>query len=423
MSRDTLHIAYVCPEYPLGTSANGVSTYTSRMVDGLLPRGHSVTTFCLNARDDSRPADAKNVRIRHVLPGGIRVPVLRTLYYRLAHRLFDGYLPYRDLGVGLREAVCRAHAEVPIDVLQCPEWGGLAWWLRSLGIPLVVRLHCPLAVSCPADGMAFSRSLRSVTALERRSIEIAGGVTAPSRAMVEVTEQTLGVSLPDARVIPNPIVVDEATTGESESRGATPVLFVGRMDGLKGFDGLVHAFAKLASDPRHAGLVLDVVGPDSGVLGTDGRRMSGATYLARHISDSALRDRVRLLGRRPQQEVQQRRWAGRVVVVPSRFENFPNTALEAMAAGCAVVASDAGGIPELIQHERNGLLFKSEDWADFARQLDRALCDDELRTQLGATAQADVAKRYAPPRITSETEAMYRAVMAGGSCQRMVSEV
>jgi glycosyltransferase involved in cell wall biosynthesis len=74
-----------------------------------------------------------------------------------------------------------------------------------------------------------------------------------------------------------------------------------------------------------------------------------------------------------------------VVVVPSRWvENSPNSILEAQAVGVPVIGTNLGGIAELVQHERNGLLFQVDDADDLARQLQRLLDEPALLPQLRA---------------------------------------
>jgi len=405
-----VNVAYVCPEYPVHDSANGISTYTSKMVEALLRRGHCVTVFCLR----SRPCDAatgkgnaNSVRVCWVRRGGMRLPLLRTAYFQLAYRLAPGYLPYRDMAVGLRQAVREAHREEPIDILQCPEWAGLPWWLLPIGLPLVVRLHCPISVSWPADGVRWSRKLRAVARLERRCLETVPVVSAPSQSMVTRTEEVLNLRLPEVRIIPNAVDVVPSGSIPNPTGDSRSILFVGRTDLLKGFDCLIQGFQHLAVQPEFDDVRLEIVGPDSGLLLGGRNRTSGSEYVLQSVGDAGIRSRIGFTGRLSYDEVHKLRWRGRVVVVPSRFENFPNTVVEAMAAGCAVVASDAGGIPEIIQHQRNGLLFRSTDWRGLAGQIERLLRDDTLRATIAAQAQVDVRERYSPQLVTAQTERLY----------------
>jgi len=98
-----------------------------------------------------------------------------------------------------------------------------------------------------------------------------------------------------------------------------------------------------------------------------------------------------------------------VFVLPSTNESFSNSLMEAMACGCAVVASNIGGNPELVRHDDNGLLFEAGDASNLAHQLDRLLSDAVFRESL-----ASAAIRTIHARFTREVSARRFAVFYEG---------
>jgi hypothetical protein len=78
--------------------------------------------------------------------------------------------------------------------------------------------------------------------------------------------------------------------------------------------------------------------------------------------------------------------SGGLCCFPSRWENYPNVCLEAMALGAPVLGSDAGGMSEIIEHQTSGLLFRSGDAEDLAAKLTRLLQDADLRNRMSAAA-------------------------------------
>jgi glycosyltransferase involved in cell wall biosynthesis len=97
-----------------------------------------------------------------------------------------------------------------------------------------------------------------------------------------------------------------------------------------------------------------------------------------------------------------------VFVLPSTSEALSNSLMEAMACGCAAVASNVGGNPELVRHGETGLLFAPSDAEDLARQLTTMLTSDELRHRLAAAGSAWVAKNLSREAAMQCMETIYR---------------
>lgn len=155
---------------------------------------------------------------------------------------------------------------------------------------------------------------------------------------------------------------------------------------------LQEAFAGIAR--RHAGLRLAIVG--------SGPELDG------------LQQRARTLGIDPQSlfvpaTTEVTRWlhAIDIFVLPSLSEAFSNSLMEAMACGCAVVASDVGGNPELVTHRQTGLLFRAGDPADLAEKIDALVAQPELRRHLADAAAARIASEFSAALSARRMEGIY----------------
>ena len=173
---------------------------------------------------------------------------------------------------------------------------------------------------------------------------------------------------------------------------------LGRISTWKGQDVLIRALADPALAP--SGAVALVAGdPWQG----EEARLEELRALAATLG---VADRVRFAGFRS--DVENVYGAADVVCVPStQPDPLPNAALEAAAAGCCVVAADHGGLPEILDDGRTGLLVSPGDPAALAAALARLHADPPRRTRLGAAAAADVRLRFAPERLLARTQDLY----------------
>jgi glycosyltransferase involved in cell wall biosynthesis len=145
----------------------------------------------------------------------------------------------------------------------------------------------------------------------------------------------------------------------------------------KGIHHLLYALARL----RPEGWRLRIVG--------DGPELPHLQRLAARLR---LPQRVEFLGLR--NDVHEILRATDICVQPTLAEAFGYTIAEAMACGCAVVASRVGGIPEVIEHGKSGLLVEPRDEAGLAAALERLIAEPPLRRSLGEAARRRVCERF-----------------------------
>jgi glycosyltransferase involved in cell wall biosynthesis len=298
------------------------------------------------------------------------------------------------------------------DVVEMEESYGSALLVeRASGVPVVVRLHGPWFLTGPAVGEPQDASFRWRVAKERLAVTRAVGLTSPSADLIERVRREYGLLLPHAEVIPNPApAVPPTETWTLAGADRDLLLFVGRFDRLKGGDLVVQAFAALAA--RRPSLRLAFVGPDRGLVEGDGRRVSLDAFARERIPDEAVRVRLSHLGQRPVEEVAALRRRAAVTVVASRYESFALTALEALSHGCPLVASRAGGIPEVVVEGETGLLFEPGDADDLARCVGELLDSPSRAAALGARGAHDARTRFSAREVALRTRAHYERLLA-----------
>ena len=164
----------------------------------------------------------------------------------------------------------------------------------------------------------------------------------------------------------------------------TVLLFVGRLQPLKGPDVAIRTLAELPD--RHARLL--VVG---GASGADGDAETARAHAL--VDELGLHDRVTFVEPQPHHILSTYYRAADVVIAPSRSESFGLVALEAAACGIPVVASAVGGLISLVDDGRTGRLVEGRDPRDYARAVTDVLADPERAAAMSAAA-VERARRY-----------------------------
>jgi glycosyltransferase involved in cell wall biosynthesis len=394
------HVMLSTPTWPAERESNGVATYVSLHAAALRQLGVDPVIFTRNMHGPDEP-NVYTLGMYQRNPGwGNRL--LDLIGSRCSPATWMRFRDIVPLRRSLHDAIARHH----VQLLETEEVWGAAYQLRHVGVPIVTRLHGPWFLVGEATNVKRDALFRHRVRLEGRGLEAAAGVTAPSHAVLQRVREHYGLPLPNAVVIPNPTrSVPAPERWKLEESDPTTILFIGRFDRVKGADLLLAAFARLAAEHRE--VVLQFVGPDKGLIDDAGRTWSIGEYLHEHLRDEQVRSRVQVLGFKTPAEIRQLRRRARVAVVTSRFETFCLAVVEAMAMGQPVVAGNVGGIGEIIEHDRNGVLCDPTKPDDLAAALHRVLSDDALAKRIGAAGAVDVEKRYNPVTLAKQTLAFY----------------
>lgn len=205
----------------------------------------------------------------------------------------------------------------------------------------------------------------------------------------------------------HPIPRDEAKAYLEMPQDHTMVLFVGRIEPLKGIDVLIEAMALLLKDKdeRSDEVCLCIIGGDPDAdADTLNREIS---RLQRMRETLGIADVVTFLGKRAQDTLPYHYSAAEVCVVPSHYESFGMVALEAMACGTPVIASKVGGLTFTVRDGRTGFLVPSDDPRALADQLSLLLTDGNLRRTMGQQA-VQLSERYSWSIVAGQVVAAYR---------------
>jgi glycosyltransferase involved in cell wall biosynthesis len=390
-------VAYYANDFR-GTNASGLTTYVRSMRDALCAREIDVRVLTRVA--DSADPNAEILAPSHWLrrasnwttrlSGGRIAPFEESLAIAWRAKTLD------DRGCELFEVE--------------EHWGLADLLLRTpLRAPVVVRAHGPHFMVVQVSQLPWDAHAQRMDQRERDVALRADALTVPSRDTLRRIREHWQHDFPHARVIANSTPeLPQAQCWAGDSAG--PIVFVGRTDRHKGADLAVRAFAQIAAQFPERELWL--VGPQR-ELRDEGRCYAHfADFVAHAIPDASVRARVRVLGAKTPKEVTALRQQASCVIVASRFETFCLAAVEAMMAGCPLIAPDGSALPELIQDNVTGLLFSNDDAHDLARALRLALEQPELARRLGAAARDEALCRFAPHAVVEETLQFYAETVA-----------
>ncbi len=182
------------------------------------------------------------------------------------------------------------------------------------------------------------------------------------------------------------------------SAGEFLISAVGALEARKGHRYLIEAIGRLAAGGNPVKVKCLIAG-------------QGSIYeiLRREIALVRSADRIKLIGKIDDPRELLR--ASDVFAMPSLKEGLGVAALEAMASGLPIVASDVGGLREVIQHDRTGIIVPPENPAAIGSAIGRLMESAELRAQMGAAARARVVENYSMEKMSARTLALYRTTL------------
>jgi glycosyltransferase involved in cell wall biosynthesis len=407
-----LSIGYVSPGWPPEAFSNGIVSYVAMIADQLAAMGFKATILTPRIAPGDWGDSVYSVDSDRASRG-----IARDSLERLAHRIAPQWASERVFRRGLVAAVDRGIAERDLQLVELEESFGWASWLQpAVPIPVCIRLHGPWFLNGPALGVARDEHFRKRVAREGRALERARAITAPSRDVLERTRDHYGLPMEQAEVIPNPAKpVPPARRWRLEECDPKQILFVGRFDRHKGGDLIIEAFGRvLESMPD---VRLSFAGPNLGLVDDHGRRWDLEGFVDDRLPGARASGLVRLLGHQPPSVLEDLRRKALVTVVCSRYENFPYTAIEAMATGCPIVAAKVGGIPEIVRDGVDGLLHSVGDRDDLAAKIGALLADPARAAALGRHAAARCTQEFHPEVVANRMVDYYRrAIRRGRSC-------
>jgi glycosyltransferase involved in cell wall biosynthesis len=272
----------------------------------------------------------------------------------------------------------------------------VCWMLRKVDRPYVLTLH----------GGNLPSFARTRSGRVKRLLASACAVTTPSRYLIE----SMQVYRKSILLIPNAIDIGAYPFRLRRPAGQKLVWLRAFHDTYQP-ELAVQTLAALSSDfPK---LELNMVGPDKGDGSLEKTR--------REAQKLRVVERLTISGGVRKDQVAEKLAAADIFLNTSRADNTPVSVIEAMACGLCIVSTNVGGIPFLLQHERNALLVDQNDPAAMSAAVRRILAEPELAERLSRNARQD-AERFDWSAVIPRWDALLHSVARFGESAYLPAE-
>ncbi|MFO7725998.1 MAG: glycosyltransferase [Oceanipulchritudo sp.] len=310
-----------------------------------------------------------------------------------------------------------AAGEGPPDVIECQDYAAIGYFLLQRKLtdpdffpdtPVVVHLHTPdFAVQEVNQYPRYKLPDYWIGRMERGAIWMADALLSPSRFIARELGTFLEGSSPEVTTIPYPWP-DLDPGGVGLPGSDRRLLYPGRLELRKGVEPLLAACEAVWRSGES--FTLEMIGGD---VHTPLKGGSLRTYLGKRYQHRVESGQLLLKGSLPHDACLQHMREAATVLVPSLWENFPNTCIEAMALGKLVIASGEGGQAEMVGDDgKAGLLFSHKEAGSLEAAIRRALdMGPEERKGLGLRARERIKSLCSPDRVLPRRLEHFRSVI------------
>lgn len=401
--RRPMHICFLSIDTHSAERGGGIASYIEAVAPELVEAGHRVTVISIGRkRSQSRQGE-----LRHLV---VRPPALHWYMQKAAPGLGSLAALVRELewSFSLWSTAAAVDRRDPIDLIEACETA-IGWrWGRARHIPYLVRGHGSGHTCAIANGVRLGIGDHLVRRMQVRAIRSAAAISAVSEFQRAELAQETGVAAQKIAVIANPLCPSyleqpAPTSSAADQRSPKLILYTGRNEIRKG-TGILLQTAPLvqAVDPEVrfvlAGGNHSSIAPQA--LETMQRKADGGAG-------------VELLGHLRRDELPGLYRQASIFVMPSLYETFGISVVEAMGFRLPVVASRVGGLSEVVVDGVTGLLVPPADPAALAEALLRLLDDDELCRRMGEAGYRRVRSLYSLEQLRPQLLKFYQSILAG----------
>jgi glycosyltransferase involved in cell wall biosynthesis len=392
-----MKILQVTPYFPPAYAFGGPVKVAYQISRELIKRGHEVVVYTTNAKDFGSRLETDSSNIIE----GMRVHRFRNLSLTLVKKLKLFITP--QLALFARKEVKKFNI-VHLHEYRTFQNIVIHHYARRYDVSYVLQAHG----SIPRIGKKELKWIYDIF-FGYRLLRDASKVIALSRVEAE---QYRSMGVPEEKIVILPNGIDLSEYAELPPKGSFKkkfnipedrkiILYLGRIHKIKGIDFLIKAYSHLKNKINFKDVVLVIAGPDDGYL-------SEIKHLAQASSVS---NSILFVGPLYGEDKLAAYVDSEVYVLPSRYETFPMTILEAYACGKPIVASKVGGLKDLVKDEETGLLFEPGNVEQLAKSIFNLLNGNDVAKEMGLRGKNFIRENLTVEKVVERLEKVYEEVV------------
>jgi len=375
-----LRIAFISYEFPPETAFGGIATYTYQASKCMKLLGCDVEVFAGSLTQNS---------LAQTLPGGV-------VLHRIKGELRETFR------ARVAKYVAERHAAKPFDIIEGPEYGAEGIEVKKAlpQVPFVVKFHIPTfyikALHYHLKKNRLKYKLKKALGIgnyqkekdaEYQMTLLANAWAAPSQSMAQIIADNWQIELDTIEVLPNPLIPTDQLLQIPVETTTNCVTYMGRLEVRKGVHLLAQAIPAVLQ--KHPQTLFRFIGKTN--VGPSGKGTM-MDYLKQVLAPYA--QNIEFVDYVPPQQVPQ--WLAQtdICVFNSLWENFGYVCLEAMSAGRGIVASENGGMYDMLHDIEGGLLVNPQDVTALQNALIDLLSNPLKRMQMGARSRQKAVDYY-----------------------------
>lgn len=400
-----MKIALVNPEYPAlkNRGHGGIATYIYNIANAMADSGHAIYLF---VRDGTK-TDTLHESVKVIVFNREHLSFVKKILYKL---IKNNVAWDEEYSFGLRKAIYNIHNKNHLDIVDIPEYNGLAVSFKPPNpFKIIINFRTPRIIVNQYNGITSTFLEKQFYNFEKRALKNTDIYRTSSNALKTKISEIYKIPLEKIKTIRNPMDITpfEKNKKNDTNSDSIQILFVGRLEKRKGID-LVHSaipdILKLSPKVK----IVFVGDAKKGMINKFHENIG-------QLLGKEELEKVFFVGLKDRYELFEIYSHSHIFIFPSLFDNSPNALLEAMAAKLPIVASNCGGVNELIRDGENGLLFPVNNKKGFIKKIKTLIDNPDFANELGIVAKNDIKTIFSPQIIAEKTLTFYKNILSDRS--------